>query len=164
MSEERGFEVVDRRRIQADDESEPAPPAEEQESAAEPVASPEATDPGQETVADPEPSTDAAPFEDPGEDAGPGLFGDAPGLSVAGILQMSLGLLNEIAWVKMGMVANPITGKMEKDLGEARKAIDALADMLKHVEADASPEERRELQRSLTDLRINFVQQANRPD
>lgn len=138
MSDERGFDVRDRRRVGRD---EPAP---------------EETDPA---GAEPEAAEE--------DEEGPGLFAGLPGvgdLSVQGILSWTAGLLGNSAWVHMGLTAHPLTGKVERNLPEARRAIDALADMVRHLESISPPENRRELQRILTDLRLNFVQQSNRSD
>jgi hypothetical protein len=132
MSEDRGFEVVDRRRVSADETPEPEP-------------GPEDTG-GAETEED--------------DAAGVGQF--TPNVSVSSILQMAFGLLHERGWVSLGLVPDPLSGKVEEDLAEARRAIDALADVARHLEADATPEEKRELQVALSNLRINFVQRSGR--
>ena len=75
--------------------------------------------------------------------------------------RMTVGLLAEQSWVAMGLVADPITGKIRKNLPDARRGIDALADLLRHLEPDATPEEKRELQMALSNLRVNFIQQSS---
>lgn len=135
MSEERGFEVVDRRRVNPES-------LEETEDADDAAASASAE----------------ASSEEPADFSG---FNPFAGITVSGILQMAVGLLSERAWIDMGMVADPGTGQVEKRIEEARRAIDALADLARHLEADASPEEKRELQTMLTNLRLNFVRQRD---
>ncbi len=81
-------------------------------------------------------------------------------LNVGAVLRMTLGLLNDKAWISLGLYPDPITNKVEKNLPEARRAIDAIADLVKHVELDAAPEEKRELQVLLSNLRLNYVQQT----
>lgn len=130
MSEERGFEVVDKRRVAA----EGAPDAAE-----------ESVEHGAE-----------AGGEEPLDFSG---FNPFAGITVDGILQMAAGLLAERAWIDMGMVADPGTGKVEKRLEESRRAIDALADISRHLQANATPDEKRELETTLTNLRLNFVRQ-----
>jgi hypothetical protein len=131
MSEDRGFEVVDRRRVSSDESSDPDTP-------------PTETSGGTE-------EDDAAVL---------GQF--TPNVSVSSILQMAFGLLHERGWVSLGLVPDPLSGKVGEDLAEARRAIDALADVARHLEADATPEEKRELQVALSNLRINFVQRSGR--
>ena len=138
MSEERGFEVVDKRGA--------APP---EETAA---AEPEAPDAPKQA------SEEDAGADEPLDFSG---FNPFAGITVAGILQMSAGLLSERAWIDMGMVADPGTGQVEKRLDEAKRAIDALTDISRHLEPVAGPDERRELQTMLTNLRLNFVRQRD---
>jgi hypothetical protein len=76
--------------------------------------------------------------------------------------RLSVGLLTERAWVALGLVPDPLSGRVQADLGEARAAIDVVGDLVRHLEAQATPAERRELQTMLSNLRINFVQQSNR--
>lgn len=133
MSEERPFEVVDRRRVR----------------------------PGAEEAGD-EPHAESARPEGQagagGEPAAP--EGEAGGISVDAILWSTAHALHTCAWVAMGLLPDPATGRVARNLEEARRAIDALADLGKHLEATASPQEKRELQVMLTDLRVNFVRQA----
>ena len=135
MSEERGFEVVDKRGT--------AGPPEE------PAAEPETAGAGEE----PE-EADEEPLDFSG-------FNPFAGITVGGILQMTVSLLSERAWIDMGMVADPGSGQVEKKLDEAKLAIDALTDLSRHLEPLAAPEERRELQTMLTNLRLNFVRQRD---
>lgn len=131
MAEDRGFEVVDKRRTAADGGS----PAEEQPE--EPMSADEAEEEGDEQ------------------------FGGMPDVTVNGVLWTSIQLLTSRAWSGMGLVPNPATGKIERDLNEARRAIDVLGDLVKHLLPDADDLEKRELQNMLTDLRVNFVRQSN---
>ena len=136
MSEDQGFEVVDRRRVSASGDA-PPEDAPSGGGAAEEMA--------------------------PGEED---LLGDLPPfnpllqMNVGTVLRMTLGLLNDKAWINLGLYPDPITSQVEKNLPEARRAIDAIADLIKHVEADAPPEEKRELQVMLSNLRLNFVKQS----
>jgi hypothetical protein len=143
MSEERGFEVRDRRRVHADGEA-----------SGEDAASADAADAGM--------ASHGFAEEPTGEDAGDTV--GMPDVSVDGILAWTVGMLANIAWSRMGLIADPMTGQMARDLPEARRAIDAVADLVKHLEPTASPADRRELQNMLSDLRVNFVQQSTRKD
>jgi hypothetical protein len=140
MPEEKPFEVVDRRRVRADG----------------PDAGESAADPG-------EPSgVTEADLREAMDDAGERPAGAAgPALTVGGILRFTLELLNQRAWIALGLVADPVTGRVEADFAEAKRAIDVLAVLAAHVEADAAPEERRELQTLLSNLRINYVRQTS---
>ena len=57
----------------------------------------------------------------------------------------------------MGLIANPVTGESEKNLPEAQIAIDCVQFLFGKVENDLGAEERREMQRRLNDLRMNYL-------
>jgi hypothetical protein len=137
--EERGFEVVDRRRVGREDETREA-----------------------EAAPAPEGSEDTPESADVTADAGvDSMLGE---VTVGAVLRMAANLLHESAWVCLGLTPDPITGTIRRNLPEARRAIDALSDLTKYVEMDASPSEKRELQVMLSNLRLNFVQQSSRAD
>jgi len=60
------------------------------------------------------------------------------------------------AWRSMGLVADH-SGEVKKDLAAAQTAIDCLAFLLGKIERSLEDGERRDIQRRLTDLRMNFV-------
>jgi len=63
---------------------------------------------------------------------------------------------------QMGKVASPLTGKIERDLDQARGSIDLL-DMLKRkTEGNLSEEERKLLDHVLYELRMNFVDETKK--
>jgi hypothetical protein len=155
MSEEAsGFTVKDRRRF--NDEAEPVP--------TEPTATPgpeaESSHAGPETVTEAKPAAsdteEGASTEDDNEQ------GRMPEISTMGILQFTLGTLAQMAWQHMGLVANPASGKIEVNMDEARLAIDAVGALSPVVEARSDSASRREIQATVTNLRINFVEQQRR--
>ncbi|MDQ7858496.1 MAG: DUF1844 domain-containing protein [Armatimonadota bacterium] len=82
---------------------------------------------------------------------------------VPALVATCFSLLAARAWAAMGLIADPVTGRVERNLDHAQLAIDAagaLADVLRPRVGDA---ERRELERVLADLRLNFVEQKSRP-
>lgn len=142
MAEDRGFDVVDKRRT-----------AESGAATAEAET---------DVVSDGAEADGIEEEEEYGAGGGEGGFQNPlAGMTVANILRMSAGMLNERAWVGMGLVPDPLTGQMDKNLAEAKRAIDILTDLVKHLEQDAAPDERREIQTTLTNLRLNFVRQSS---
>jgi hypothetical protein len=135
--EEKGFEVVDKRRRSDDQTPEQAEASEE---------------PTEDEFDEDE--------EGDGDYGDPSLTGSMPKLAVSDILRMTVGMLNEKAWIHMGLIPDPLSGQIERDLTEARLAIDALADLAKHLEPHTEGAEKRELQVMVSNLRINFVQQS----
>jgi hypothetical protein len=66
------------------------------------------------------------------------------------------------AWVSMGKVANPATGKVERELPVARVMIDMLGELETRTEGHRSGEETRMLQGALTDLRLNYLEEMKK--
>ena len=150
MAEEREFEVIDKRRARTD--GEPSPEAGNyDENAASGPATPGIT--AEDIMAAAE---EAAAGEE--DDAG----AEVPHLDVAGALTVCVNMLNEVAWMKMGLIANPMSGKIERDLVQAKVAIDAVGDLVPRLEPLIGASERRDLQVMLSNLRINFVQQSQK--
>lgn len=77
------------------------------------------------------------------------------------ILATCISLLAAHAWQRMGLQVSPTSGRMVKDLEEARVAIDSLADLVERLHPRLSRKEGDELQGMLSTLRVNFVQQSN---
>ena len=138
MSEERGFDVMDKRGVRTDGMQGSGDTGEPSNSAA------------GESMGEPD-------LEDEDGDDFVGM----PDVTVTGVLWTSVQLLTNRAWSSMGLIPNPVTREIQRDLNEAKRAIDVLTDMVKHLQADTSAEEKRELQNMLSDMRINFVRQSN---
>ncbi len=66
--------------------------------------------------------------------------------------------------VHLGKITHPVTGKVERDLETAKFLIDLLGVMEVKTKGNLSRDEERLLGTILTNLRLNFVQEANRPD
>jgi uncharacterized protein DUF1844 len=146
MAEEREFEVIDKRGTRAEGER-------TAEAAAEPEA--RAAGPGAAGGGITEEELRAAM-----EEAGLSAGGEMPELSVPGALRFCVETLQGLAWIKMGLVAAPGSGKIEKDLPQAKVAIDAIGDLVGRLDPFAAESERREMQTMLSNLRINFVQKS----
>jgi hypothetical protein len=119
---------------------------------------PHAPDPGSDT--DPESDTDAGSGAnaDGEPDSGSGM----PDISVFGVLQFTVGTLSQLAWQGMGLIANSATGKLEPRMAEARMAIDALRALVPVMSSSLDESSRRELQTLLSNLQLNYVEQAKR--
>ena len=81
-------------------------------------------------------------------------------LAARDLLMWFLGLLAAKAWEGMGLVPNPGTNKIQKDLQDARIAIDAYAAIFEAVRAQIDDQPRREMETLLTTLRLNFVEKS----
>jgi hypothetical protein len=57
----------------------------------------------------------------------------------------------------MGLVVDPKTNKTEKDVEQARTAIDCFELILKRIESRLGEDEKRRMSSVLSDLQLNFV-------
>lgn len=68
----------------------------------------------------------------------------------------------QAAFQHMGKIPNPITGKIEREIEQARMAIDML-DMLKaRTNGNLADEEKRMLEHVLRELKLNFVDELDK--
>jgi hypothetical protein len=86
--------------------------------------------------------------------------GELPPFTATGVLQTCVRLLSEGAWSWLGLMPDPITGKVSRDLAQARMGIDALRAIAGILEPVLEGSERRELQNVVANLQLNFVQQS----
>ena len=62
----------------------------------------------------------------------------------------------------MGKVKNPFTDKIERDLPQAKQSIDMIEMLKEKTAGNISPELLEILNRFLTELRLNFVDESNK--
>lgn len=66
------------------------------------------------------------------------------------------------AWQQMGKIKNPLTDKIERDLDQAQLSIDML-DMIKaRTAGNLSDDEKRVLERAISELKLNFVEELEK--
>jgi len=78
------------------------------------------------------------------------------------LVRWCVSLLATSAWQGLGLIPDPATRKVERNLEDARLAIDAAAALIEHLRPRAGDAERRELDNLLATLRLNFVEQAGK--
>ncbi len=66
------------------------------------------------------------------------------------------------AMQQMGKIANPFTGKVERDLDAARGTIDVLTMFQKKTQGNLTDRERRVLTTLVTELQLNYVDEGKR--
>lgn len=66
------------------------------------------------------------------------------------------------AMINLGKLKNPMTDKIEKDLEAARISIDMIEMIREKSINNLSEEENRFITNSLSDLRLNFVEESNK--
>jgi hypothetical protein len=74
-----------------------------------------------------------------------------------------VGLFGSQAMMALGKLANPMTGKAEKNLPAARLFIDMLEMLERKTRGNLTPDETKVLQAHLTDLRLMFVEESKAP-
>lgn len=131
--EEIGFTVVDRRRAARPD--------------SESAASTPETSASTEAPAPPQTDSPAPAFPD-----------DAlPRLTIRDRLLMSIDILQQGAWISLGLIPDPATGQKEPpDMAAARTAIDCVMFLAKQVEGSLDEGTRRQLKGLLSDLQTYY--------
>lgn len=61
----------------------------------------------------------------------------------------------------MGKIMNPMTNKIERNMEQAKQAIEMLEMLKTKTKGNLSPESERLLTQFLTDVRLNFVEESN---
>jgi len=80
---------------------------------------------------------------------------------VYGIAKWIIGIMSASAWQYMGLQVNPATGKVDKDLIQARIAIDTVVFLGDKISPHLDESERRQIRSLISDLQVNFVQQSD---
>ncbi len=70
-------------------------------------------------------------------------------------------VFQQSAWVGLGKISNPATGKTEANLEAAAHAIDMLAMLRERTRPTLSEPERQLIDNALTQLRLNYVEAAS---
>jgi len=94
------------------------------------------------------------------ESKAPPQMVDISALPLWQILSLFLNILDKIAWQKMGLVVNPASQEIEKDLAQARAAIDIYEYLLSQLSSHVEEDPRQVLEARLTDLKLNFARHA----
>lgn len=84
-------------------------------------------------------------------------------LDTEALLEWFCGLLATRAWVDMGLLVDPLSGKINKKSDGARLAIDGYEALLRVLRPRLDPGEARRMESLLADLRLNFVRLAEAP-
>lgn len=85
---------------------------------------------------------------------------ESASIDVYTMLTIMVEQMASVAWVKMGLQSDPISGKTEKDIAQARLAIDIAHDLAKRLESQLDEPDKRQIDNLLRDLKINFVTQS----
>jgi hypothetical protein len=69
----------------------------------------------------------------------------------------------QIAMMAMGKLKNPATDKIERDLNQAKYAIDTIEALEVYTKGNLTDEMNRYLTETLTNLRLNYVDEMKKP-
>lgn len=83
-----------------------------------------------------------------------------PDIDTLTLVHLFIGELGARTWMHLGLLQNPVTKLVVKDLPQARLAIDCVAALIEKIGPEISDDERRDYRRLLNDLRMNYVQQS----
>jgi len=82
---------------------------------------------------------------------------DITSLDTYSLIGLFIGLLSAKAWETMGLRVKPGTDKIEKDLDQARTAIDTVDLLVQKLKSRIPEAERSRLESMVGDLKLNFV-------
>lgn len=71
-------------------------------------------------------------------------------------------LMHHTAMQELGKVANPVTGEVERNLEKAQQAIDMLEMLKEKTKGNLSEELDKTQEMMLSELRLNYVDEANK--
>ena len=108
---------------------------------------------------EPKPAAEEAEQAPSAETEEPGS-GELRPLDVYMVLRAAVNQFSSAAWQMLGLHADPFTGKVQKNIEQARIAIDVTAFLVEKLLPHLQGQEARDYQALLTDLRLNFVRQA----
>ena len=83
---------------------------------------------------------------------------EAEPLDVYTMLAMMLEQMASVAWQKPGLQPDIITGKISRDIAQAKVAVDVTAQLATHLEPNLDEEDRRRVQGLVRDLKLNWVE------
>lgn len=75
-------------------------------------------------------------------------------------LQLVLSL-QSAAWYQMGKIISPVSGKIEKNLDEAKVSIDLLTMLQEKTKNNLSEEEKKIIDNTIFTLQMNYIDEVN---
>ena len=72
--------------------------------------------------------------------------------------------LQSAAWYQMGKMASPVSGKVERDLEQAKVSIDLLVMLQDKTKGNLLDEEKRILDSAVYNLQMNYVEETKKKD
>jgi hypothetical protein len=89
-------------------------------------------------------------------------YGSDDGERNAFLFTHLVAMFETLALQQLGKLVSPITGKVERDLRQARITIDMLVMIREKTAGNLLPEEQRIFNAVLTELQMNYLDESNR--
>lgn len=81
-------------------------------------------------------------------------------LDVGQVIVMWIDQMATIAWSKLGLQPDLVSGQIAKDLGQAKTAIDLTTHLSTFIEPTLDEDDKKRIHTLIRDLRLNYVQQS----
>ncbi|HOX28077.1 MAG TPA: DUF1844 domain-containing protein [bacterium] len=85
---------------------------------------------------------------------------DQPEPEIEDIVKFCFNILQGQVFVRMGLIANPVSGQITKDLAQAKLGIDFCSTLIDAVEGSVDGDLIRQLRAAVSEMQINFVNQS----
>jgi len=79
-------------------------------------------------------------------------------ISVYDVIMAMVDQMSALAWQKMGLQPDMMTGKIVIDMDEAKVAVDLVAHLGSFIEPQLDENDKREIHNLVRNLRLNYVQ------
>lgn len=89
------------------------------------------------------------------EEANPGP------IDVYAVVMTMVDTMATMAWIKLGLQPDLGTGKLDKDLEQAKLAIDLTTHLAGFIEPKLDEDDKRRMHSLVRDLRMNYVEKSN---
>lgn len=81
-------------------------------------------------------------------------------LDVYQIIMVMVDQMAGIAWQKLGLQPDPLSGKTAMDLDQAKVAVDVTAGLAAFLEPKLEGDDKRQIHNLVRDLRVNYVEKS----
>lgn len=79
-------------------------------------------------------------------------------MDVYSVIMTMTETMASVAWIKLGLQPDFSTGKLEKDLEQAKVAIDLTTHLASFIEGQLDEDDKRRIHTLVRDLRLNYVE------
>ncbi|MFM9873267.1 MAG: DUF1844 domain-containing protein [Fimbriimonadaceae bacterium] len=81
-------------------------------------------------------------------------------IDVNQVIMVMIDQMAGIAWQKLGLQNDFITGKLEKDLSQAKTAVDCVSKLADFILPQLDDNDKRQIQTLISNLKVNYVQKT----